>query len=124
VPNVPGVGVSFGVDRIYDVLEELQLFPETVAQGTRALFFNLGETESRAAYGLMQELRSAGVTAELFHEAAKFDKQFKYAERKNIPFIIIIGSSELEAKTALVKDLRAGKQSPVGFADLRSFSFI
>ena len=124
VPNVPGVGVSFGVDRIYDVLEELQLFPDTVAQGTRALFFNLGEQESRTAYRLMQELRGAGVSAELFHEAAKFDKQFKYAERKNIPFIIIIGSSELEAKTALVKDLRSGKQSSLAFADLHSFLFI
>ncbi len=124
VPNVPGVGVSFGVDRIYDVLEELQLFPDTVAQGTRALFFNLGENESRAAYGLMQELRGAGVAAELFHETAKFDKQFKYAERKSIPFIIIIGSAELEAKTAVVKDLRSGKQTSTGFADLLSFSFI
>jgi len=68
VPNIPGVGISFGVDRIFDVMEELQLFPEAVQQGTQVLFFNLGDAESKAAFGLMQQLRSRGISAMLYHE--------------------------------------------------------
>src|SRR6201991_430699 len=94
VPNIPGVGISFGVDRIYDVMEELKLFPETVQTGTKVLFFNLGEAESRKAYTLMQQLRNKGVAVELFHEQAKFDRQFKYADKKSIPYVIIIGEEE------------------------------
>lgn len=124
VPNIPGVGISFGVDRIYDVMEELNLFPETVEQETRVLFFNLGEEESKTAYQLLQEVRRAGTPAEIFHEAQKFDKQFKYAEKKNIPFIIIIGSAEIAEKTAVVKDLRRGQQQKVPFENLKQFSFI
>jgi histidyl-tRNA synthetase len=118
VPDVPGVGISFGVDRIYDVLEEMKLFPETIAQTTKALFFNLGETESIAAYFLLQELRAAGVSSELFHEQAKMDKQFKYAEKKGIPYIVIIGSRELEEQVCLVKDLATGKQESIAFGEL------
>jgi histidyl-tRNA synthetase len=124
VPNIPGVGISFGVDRIYDVMEELKLFPDTVEQGTKALFFNLGDEESRTALRLLQKLRSKGVASEIFHEPAKFDRQFKYAEKKNIPFAIIIGSKELEQKTAVVKDLRRGEQQSVSFENLCEFSFI
>lgn len=124
VPNVPGVGISFGVDRIYDVLEELRLFPESVDQGTRVLFFNLGEEESKTAYALLQAVRNTGVPAEIFHEAQKFDKQFKYAEKKNIPFVVIIGSAETAAKQAVIKDLRDGRQQKVAFEMLPEFSFI
>jgi histidyl-tRNA synthetase len=121
VPDMPGVGISFGVDRIYDVLEELKLFPEAVVQSTRALFFNLGEAESRAAYGLLQGLRSAGISGELFHENAKMDKQFKYAERKGIPYVVIIGSREVEQKVAVVKERATGKQETVPFDKLASY---
>ncbi|MBS1662537.1 MAG: histidine--tRNA ligase, partial [Bacteroidetes bacterium] len=121
VPNIPGVGISFGVDRIYDVMEELKAFPEDVHTGTRVLFFNLGEAESRAAFGLVQQLREQGVAAELFHETAKFDKQFKYAEKKDIPFIVILGSQELAAGNCKVKDLKTGQQSEVAQADLPAF---
>lgn len=124
VPNLPGVGISFGVDRIYDVMEEGKLFPETVEQGTKILFFNLGEEESRTAYPILQELRSNGVPAEIFHEAQKFDKQFKYAEKKNIPFVVIIGSAEVAEKAAVVKDLRSGQQQKLSFENLKNFSFI
>jgi histidyl-tRNA synthetase len=121
VPDLPGVGISFGVDRIYDVMEELKLFPDTVEQGTRALFFNLGAEESKTAYQLLQQLRQGGVAAEIFHESAKFDKQFKYAEKKNIPFIVIIGSKELESKTCTVKNIRSGEQQSVAFDELTDF---
>lgn len=120
VPNIPGVGISFGVDRIYDVLEELKLFPQEVQTGTQALFFNLGEAESRAAFTLMQSLRSKGIRCELFHEQAKFDKQFKYAEKKNIPFAVIIGSKELEAGACMVKDLGKGEQKAIKWDELET----
>jgi histidyl-tRNA synthetase len=115
VPGIPGVGISFGVDRIYDVMDEANLFPEDVHTGTKVLFFNLGEAESRAAFDLVQKLRANDIPAELYHEPAKFDKQFKYAERKGIPFAVIIGSSELETKTAKLKDLRDGTQRELPF---------
>ncbi|HJW18822.1 MAG TPA: histidine--tRNA ligase [Flavisolibacter sp.] len=123
VPNIPGAGISFGVDRIYDVMEELQLFPSKVEQGTRVLFFNTGLEESKKAYELLANLRKSGIAAELFHEQAKFDKQFKYAEKKQIPFIIIIGSKELEEKAFMIKDLRSGEQRSVPFADISMLSF-
>lgn len=124
VPNLPGVGISFGVDRIYDVMEELQLFPEEVQQGTKVLFFNLGEEECRTAFRLLQELRQKGVASEIYHEQAKFDKQFKYAEKKNIPFAVILGSKELELKACVVKDLRKGEQFSIAFENLSDFLFI
>ena len=98
VPDIPGVGISFGVDRIYDVMEELKLFPSALQTATQVLFFNLGEAESKVAYALLQQLRNKNIKCEIYHEQAKFDKQFKYAERKNIPYIVIIGSKELEEK--------------------------
>ena len=118
VNNIPGVGISFGVDRIYDVLETLQLIPEDIAKGPMALFFNLGEAESRKAFELMQTLRSKGIAAELYHEKAKFDKQFKYAEKKNIPNIIILGSEELERGVVKIKNLNTGEQKELGFDEL------
>jgi histidyl-tRNA synthetase len=123
VPNIPGVGISFGVDRIYDVMEELDLFPAAVHVGTQVLFFNLGEAEARVAFILVQQLRHHGTRTELYPESAKFDKQFKYAEKKNIPYIIIIGSKELEEKKVVVKDLRTAEQNNVAFEDLVSFRF-
>ena len=112
VTGIPGVGISFGVDRIYDVMEELNIFPETVQTSTEVLFFNLGEAESRRAFHLMQELRQANIRCEMYHETAKFDKQFKYAERKKIPLIVIIGSKELENHSSIIKDLKTGTQYP------------
>ncbi|WP_431213707.1 His/Gly/Thr/Pro-type tRNA ligase C-terminal domain-containing protein [Puia sp. P3] len=118
VPGIPGVGVSFGVDRIYDVMEELGLFPADVHTGTRVLFFHLGDAESRASFGLMQQLRSRGVAAELYHEQAKFDKQFKYAEKKGIKYVVIVGGEELAGRTCKLKDLSTGQQSELGWEEL------
>jgi histidyl-tRNA synthetase len=105
-------------------MEELKLFPETVEQGTKVLFFNLGEQESNAAYELLQQLRHKGIASEIFHEQAKMDKQFKYAEKKSIPFVVIIGSKELEQKACTIKDLRNGEQKSVPFNNITEFSFI
>ena len=123
VPGIPGVGISFGVDRIYDVMEELNLFPNTVYTGTKVLFFNLGEAESEIALQLLPQLRQRNISCELFHEKAKFDKQFKYAEKKSIPYIVIIGTKEMEENTCVIKNLESGKQESVLQNQLVEFSF-
>ena len=121
VPNIPGVGISFGVDRIYDVMTELNLFPETVHAGTKVLFFNMGEAESKFAFGKMQLLRQEGISCELYHEMAKITKQFNYAEKKKIAYVVIIGSKEIEQNYCLVKNLATGLQEVVVFENLASF---
>ena len=118
VPGIPGVGISFGVDRIYDVMEELKLFPPAVQRSTQVLFFNMGVSAALKSFELMQLLRREGIRCELYHEQAKLDKQFKYAEKKNIPRVVIIGEDELLSGTAKVKDLRSGIQSEVKFEEL------
>jgi histidyl-tRNA synthetase len=117
VPNIPGVGISFGVDRIYDVMEELNLFPADVHVGTQVLFFNLGEKESQYAFDLMQQLRQNGIRCELYHENSKFDKQFKYAEKKNIPYVVILGEAEMNENKCKIKKLATGEQETI-FSDL------
>lgn len=124
VPGIPGVGISFGVDRIYDVLEEQQLFPQQLQVGTQVLFLNLGAAESAKAFELLQVLRSNGIRGELFHENLKFDKQFKYAEKKNIPYVVLLGSKELEAGECTVKDIRTGQQQTFAQNKLVDFKFI
>jgi histidyl-tRNA synthetase len=123
VANVPGVGISFGVDRIYDVMEELKLFPEEVQKGTQVLFFNLGDAESKAAFTIMQQLRSKGISCEIYHENAKFDKQFKYAEKKTIGYAVIIGSKELQQNTCVIKNLKTAEQSTIDAANISSYLF-
>lgn len=123
VPGIPGAGISFGVDRIYDVLEELQLFPADVHIGTQVIFFNLGKAESEKSFELCQQLRNAGLRAEIYHEAVKLDKQFKYAEKKNIPYVVIIGENELNTHKANIKHLASGKQEVVSFPELVNYSF-
>ena len=123
VPDIPGVGISFGVDRIYDVMEELDLFPADVHIGTQVLFFNLGEEESQVAFDLMQQLRSRDIRCELYHENVKFDKQFKYAEKKNIPYVIIIGSKELEQNACTIKNLLDGNQQTITQQELITYNF-
>ena len=123
VPNIPGVGISFGVDRIYDVLEEKNLFPASIDQGTQVLFFNLGEAEAKVAYTQMMLLRDKKIACEMYPEKSKFDKQFKYAEKKEIPNIVIIGTDEVSNQTCSVKNLATGQQTNVAFKDLPNFSF-
>ena len=121
VPGITGVGISFGVDRIYDVLEELQLFPTEVQQGTKAIFFNMGEAESLFAFTIMQQLRNKGISCEMYHEFTKINKQFSYAEKKKIQYAVIIGSKEIEQNYCLVKDLTTGLQEVVIFEKLFDF---
>lgn len=123
VPGIPGVGLSFGVDRIYDVLEELQAFPANTDNGSQVLFFNLGKEEMKAAFVKLQALRARGVAAELYPESVKFDKQFKYAEKKNIPYIAIIGKEEMEKQQVNIKNIRSGEQRTFSWSELATLSF-
>ncbi|MEY4279233.1 MAG: hypothetical protein RL377_1237 [Bacteroidota bacterium] len=123
VPNIPGVGISFGVDRIYDVLEEKNLFPTSIDQSTQVLFFNLGEEEAKVAYAQMMQLRAKKIACEMYPEKSKFDKQFKYAEKKGIPNVVIIGTDEVSKKECSIKQLQTGKQTNVAFTDLPNFQF-
>ncbi len=110
VKGIPGVGISFGIDRIYDVMEELELFPVEIHKGSKLIFMNMGEKESMFAYKIIHRLRSQGISCELYPETAKLDKQFKYADKKGIGYAAIIGSKELEQENVVIKNLGTGTQ--------------
>lgn len=121
VKDIPGVGISFGIDRIYDVLEELQLFPKELAQELKALFFFMGEETIAKCNELADDLHTHKIACEVFTENVKLDKQFKYAEKKAIPFVIMVGADELSNNMATVKELASGKQEKISFKELGIF---
>jgi histidyl-tRNA synthetase len=108
--GLTGVGVSFGADRIYDVLHELNLFPESAAAGTRVLISNFDKDAERYALAILQQLRSANVAAELYPSSAKLKKQMSYADDKRIPYVILIGSDEMQTGLLTLKDMESGQQ--------------
>jgi len=108
--GLSGVGVSFGIDRIYDVMEELNLFPEQLATGTQALLVNFGGDNEAYALGILKKLREQGVAAEIYPDAAKFDKQMKYANKRGVPFVILTGDEEREKGMISVKNFISGTQ--------------
>jgi histidyl-tRNA synthetase len=108
--DLTGVGISFGADRIYDVLEELNLFPETSSDNTRVLISNFDSTAENYALPLLQELRNSGISAEIYPSSAKLKKQMSYADDKNIPFVILIGSEEMDTGLLSLKNMKSGEQ--------------
>lgn len=110
MPGVSGVGVSFGAERIYDVLVQLDAFPEESTETTRALFVNFGEKEEAYCLPVLAQLRKNGVNAEIFPENAKMKKQMTYANRKEIPYVILAGNNEMEAKKFTLKNMETGEQ--------------
>lgn len=118
MPDTSGVGISFGADRIYDVMLGLNLFPEEATIATRAIFLNFGGAEELAAFKALTELRANGIASEIYHEAAKMKKQMDYANKRGIPYVIIIGSNELETGTATLKNMSTGEQSSVAISQL------
>ena len=118
LPGLSGVGISFGADRIYDVLEGLGLFPASLEQATTLLFAVMGEAELRYVLPVARALRSAGVPVEVYPEPAKLRKQFEYAEKRSIPFISINGSSEIESGTVNIKNLVSGEQKAFAAGDI------
>ena len=110
LPGLSGVGISFGADRIYDVLLQLGLFPEEAMQSTQLLFVNFGEREADYCLGLLRSVRQAGIRAEIYPDAAKLKKQMGYANAKNIPFVALVGETEIAEGVLTLKDMVSGEQ--------------
>lgn len=113
LPNVSGVGISFGADRIYDVLNELNLFPEKNAENTEVIFLNFGKNEELYCLPYLQQLRRQGINAEIYPDASKIQKQMKYADQRNIPVVLMAGENEVNDKTFTVKWMKEGRQETV-----------
>ena len=122
LPGLSGVGISFGADRIYDVLTGLELFPASLEQSTTLLFAVMGADELRYVIPVAAALRSKGISVEIYPEPTKLRKQFEYAQKRGIPFISINGSSEIEASSVNVKNLESGEQKVFGLADVNAIA--
>ena len=118
MPNTSGVGISFGADRIYDVMTGLDLFPDDTKGTTRALMLNFGGEEERVSLRLAKNLREAGIACEVYPESAKMKKQMEYANRRAVPWVVIVGSDELASGRATVKNMATGEQQAVAFDEL------
>ncbi len=117
VKDIPGIGISFGLDRIYLVMEELNIFPEDSENNVKYLFANYGETESIEALKLIAELRQRNVAAELYPEASKLKKQFTYAEKKGIANLVFLGNDEIRNQSVTVKNLTSGEQKTLSISE-------
>lgn len=111
LPGLSGVGVSFGADRIYDVLTELNIFPGMVTSNSKVLFVNFGEKEELYCLPLVNQLREKGIAAELFPDRAKMKKQMAYADRKQIPYVVLVGETEMQDGLLTIKNMITGDQS-------------
>lgn len=118
--GISGVGISFGLDRIALVMEELDLFPENHQQNTTVLFTNFGLNESLYAYKAIQDLRANGIVAELYPDASKLKKQITYANKCNIPFVVLVGDKEMGSNSFTLKDMTTGTQEVVDLQSLKS----
>lgn len=116
--DLTGVGISFGADRIYDVLEELNLFPTSAQQGTKVLISNFNEQAELYALPLLQQFRTANIAAELYPSSAKLKKQMSYADAKNIPYVILIGEEEMQNNLLTLKDMASGEQQKLTAAEI------
>jgi histidyl-tRNA synthetase len=110
LPGVSGVGISFGADRIYDVLLALDRFPADDVSATRVLFVNFGEKEEKHCLRLASQLRESGIVTEIFPDAGKLKKQMKYADQKQIPYVVLIGENEINSGSLTVKNMQSGEQ--------------
>lgn len=116
--DVSGVGVSFGADRIYDVLEQLERFPKEIISSTKVMFVNFGQTEAHYVLPLVQKLRDKGINSELFPKAVKMKKQMSYANQKAIPFVVMVGEEEMATEQLSVKNMNTGEQAKMAFEQL------
>ncbi|KGO89582.1 histidine--tRNA ligase [Flavobacterium suncheonense] len=117
--NMSGVGISFGLDRIYLVLEELNLFPETVTSTSKALFLNFGDAEALYCMKAITQLRRAGIKVELYPDNTKIGKQFQHADKRGIPYAVIVGGDEMANNQFALKDLASGEQKKVSLEELK-----
>ena len=116
--DISGVGISFGIDRIYLVMEALNLFPKDIGMSTQVMFTNFGVEEANYCLSLLREIRASGISAELYPSADKLKKQMNYANNKNIQFVILVGKDEIESGVLTVKDMNTGEQSNLNIGDL------
>ena len=116
--DISGVGISFGLDRIYLVLEELGLFPKDITISITIMFANFGATESSYCLPLLKQLRSAGISSELYPQKAKMKKQMNYANTKGVQFVVLVGENEMESGVLTVKDMNTGEQSALNISEL------
>ncbi len=116
--DISGVGISFGLDRIYLVLEELNLFPETASANTKVLFLNFGDKESLYAMQTVIKLRESGIASELYPDTAKMKKQMGYADKRSIPFVVLAGEKEIDSETYTLKNMISGEQDSLTFDEL------
>ncbi len=119
LPGVSGVGISFGADRIYDVLNQLNLFPESFAQDTDLLFVNFGEKEADYLLPVVTQLRRAGISCELYPEAAKMKKQLSYADSNHIPYVAMVGENEMKEGTITLKNMLSGDQKSLSLNEVK-----
>jgi len=120
MPDVSGVGISFGADRIYDVLDGANLFPELTSDSTQVFFVNFGTEEASHCLGLVKQLREAGINTELYPDSAKMKKQMTYANNNAVPFVAMVGTDEIESGKVGVKNMVTGEQSSVTIEELIS----
>ena len=113
MPGISGVGISFGADRIYDVLNQLELYPEEVTTATQLLFVNFGETETNFILPIADKARKAGVRTEIYPDSVKMKKQMQYANAKNIPYVAIAGETEIAEGKVMLKNMITGQQQLV-----------
>ncbi len=113
LPGVSGVGISFGADRIYDVLNTLNLYPEGIEGAAKVMFTNFGPKEAARSLQIIKKLRESGIPAELYPDAAKMKKQMGRADSLGIPFVAIIGETELQNGTVTLKNMTTGEQSEI-----------
>jgi histidyl-tRNA synthetase len=118
MPGVSGVGISFGAERIYDVLDHLDLFPSESMESPRALFVNFGSVEEAYILPMLNALRKKGINVEIYPDADKMKKQFNYANRKNIPYVVLVGEAEISANMFTMKDMVSGDQKMVSVEEL------
>ncbi len=118
LPGLSGVGISFGADRIYDVLNALDLYPQEAVNSTQVLFINFGETETAYCLPIVGKLRQAGIRSEIFPDKAKMKKQMSYANAKNIPFVVLAGENEMAAGKVTLKNMESGEQTLVTAEEL------
>lgn len=118
LPGLSGVGISFGADRIYDVLNALDLYPKEAVNSTQVLFINFGETETAYCLPIVGKLRQAGIRSEIFPDKAKMKKQMSYANAKNFPFVVLAGENEMAAGKVTLKNMESGEQTLVTAEEL------
>ena len=118
MPGLSGVGISFGADRIYDVLNQLELYPEDAVGGCRILFINFGLREAKQCMAYARKLRTEGISAEVYPDSVKMKKQMSYANAHDVPYVALVGENEIKEGKLMLKDMVSGNQQLVSIEEV------